>query len=89
MFYINFFPLIGKDSKFADKYHWIYDFLCGYSPISFATVFSYGYFLMITIIVLVSIAMPIDRAMDYVRVVSVIFAFITLTSLAGIIVFLG
>ena len=52
-------------------------------------MFSYIYLIILIIVVLISIAMPIDRAMDYIRIVAVIFAVITLTSMAGICVFLG
>lgn len=89
LFYVDFFPQIAKDSGLAQKAPWLYNFFSGNCLVPFSTVFSFTYLTILVIVVLISIAMPIDRAMDYVRIVGVIFAVITLASMAGICVFLA
>ena len=43
---------------------------------------------MLILTVLTSIAIPIDRAMSYFRIITIIFSFLTLASLTGIVLFL-
>jgi hypothetical protein len=52
-------------------------------------VFAYSYVTLLMGTCLVSIAVPIDKAMPYFRVISAVFSCFTLASLAGIAFFLA
>ena len=51
-------------------------------------MFTYGYASLIVFTTLVSLAAPIDRAIEYFRVVAAVFSVFTILSIAGITIFL-
>ena len=53
-----------------------------------SVIFTWAYITLLILTVLTSIAIPIDRAMSYFRIITIIFSFLTLASLTGIVLFL-
>ena len=89
LFFQNYFKSITDNPKFATNYEYLYRFFNGQSDFSFSTMFSYGYIILLTFTCLVSLAVPIDRAIDYFRVIASIFSVLTILSLVGITFFLA
>jgi hypothetical protein len=59
-----------------------------FSGTGFSSLFSYIYGGMITLIIIVSLAGPLDRAMPYFKAVGFVFSIMTISSLYGISSFL-
>lgn len=60
----------------------------GNDTIGFATIFSFIYAALIMFTIFISIAVPIDRAIVYFRVVASFFSVLTILSIIGIATFL-
>ena len=56
--------------------------------LAFPTVFTFLYIGMLAMIVLISLATPIEKAMLYFYVIMIIFSFLTIASIVGIAYFL-
>lgn len=90
LFFQQSFRALTDSSAFAEKEHWLWRFFNGGDEtLGFATVFAYSYVALLLGTVLVSIAVPIDRAMPYFRVIAAVFSCFTLASLMGITFFLA
>ena len=88
LFFQNYFIHITDNPKFFTEDRWLFDFFNGTTSIGFSTLFSYGYVILLVFTCLVLLAVPIDRAIDYFRVIASIFSVLTVLSLVGISVFL-
>lgn len=66
----------------------LYKFFNGTDGIGFSTLFSYSYASLLVFTCLVSLAAPIDRAIEYFRIVAAVFSVFTILSIVGISVFL-
>jgi chitin synthase len=88
LFFVNYFKQLTDSPDFAKNDETIYKFFNGSDGIGFSTVFSYGYVSLLVLCILVSLAAPIDRAIEYFKVVAVIFSVFTILSIFGITVFL-
>ena len=88
LFFYNYFKQLTDSSKFAAKNPELYQFFAGVAPINFPMLFSYFYVVLIIMSVLVSLAVPIDKAINYFRVIAGIFSVFTVASLFGIAAFL-
>lgn len=89
LFYVDYFQQITDKSKFHESNPKLWQFFNGEQPFNFNNVFSWGYLGVLVVTVLVSLAVPIDRAMEYIRIITVLLAVLTVTSLFGIIIFLA
>ena len=88
LFFQNYFIHITDNPKFADSEQFLYRFFNGQTTIGFSTLFSYGYVILLVFTCLVSLAVPIDRAVSYFRIIASIFSVLTILSLMGISIFL-
>lgn len=89
LFYVDYFRQLTDKSTFAVNNPDLWQFFNGTGAFSFATIFSWAYLGILVITVLISLGTPIDRAMEYIRIITVIFAVLTVLSLLGVIVFLS
>ena len=89
LFFLNYFGKLAEKGSFSEKFPTLYKFFENYYDIGFAQVFSWGYISLLVFSVLISLAVPIDRAMSYFRLIAFVFAFLTIFSLVGISVFLA
>ena len=69
--------------------HAIFHYFDGDKVAPFDVIFSYVYLSLLLIIVLISLSVPIDRAMSYFRVVAIFFSLLTIVSIIGIASFLA
>jgi len=61
------------------------DFFAGTARgLTFGTIFSFAYVILVLWTIVISLATPIDRAMHYFRIITAIFSALTLLSLIGI-----
>lgn len=89
LFYTNFFQTVTKNNNFAIKHPDLWNFFNGETkPLNFSITFSYVYVVFLIITCLVSIAVPIDKAMTYFKIIAFILSILTITSIFGIAVFL-
>jgi hypothetical protein len=58
------------------------------TDLNFGTVFTYAYFTMLILICLISLAMPLQRAMCYITTIAIIFSALTMISFVGMVAFL-
>ena len=75
------------DSEFARNFPEIYEFFHGSNGFTFPTIFTYAYITLLIFTCLVSLSVPINRAMIYFRIVAFTFSILTMTSLFGMIAF--
>jgi len=88
LFFVNSFAaLAGKEEKLGHD-NVFFRFFSGEADITFDIIFTYSYLVLIVYAILISLAVPIDRAMEYFRVIAVIFSALTVTSLMGITFFM-
>ena len=88
LFYANFFRQLTDTDEYKDKQPFLYHFFQGTGPITFPNVFSYLYIGMCCLTVLVSIAVPIDRAMCYFYVITIILSILTIAWIVGLMAYL-
>ena len=88
LFFINYFKQLTDSPDFARNDQGLYEFFNGTTSIGFSTLFTYGYASLIVFTVLVSLAAPIDRAIEYFRIVAAVFSVFTILSIVGISIFL-
>ena len=88
IFFKNYFMQLTNTPSFNWKHPELWSFFAGDTGFCFSTLFSYGYIVLLMFTVLVSIATPIDRAISFFRVISIIFSVLTILSLIGITAFL-
>jgi hypothetical protein len=90
VFFETSFRELTGSAAFHKSSPWLWRFFNGApGTLGFHVVFAYSYVSLLMATVLVSIAVPIDRAMPYFRVISVLFSVWTVASIAGISVFLA
>ena len=69
---------------FTGNDKWV-DFFAGTARgLTFGTIFAFSYVILVLWSIVISLAMPIDRAMHYFRIITAIFSFLTIISLVGI-----
>jgi hypothetical protein len=89
LFFTDYLNDLTQDSKFQQKWPNIAKFFSATSDgINFASVFTYAYFIMLILTCLISLAMPLPRAMCYITFISIVFTVFTLASFTGMIVFM-
>jgi hypothetical protein len=88
VFYSSFFSQLTGKPGYKEEHQFIYNFFNGEGLLAFPTVFTYLYIGMLVMIVLISLATPIEKAMLYFYVIMTIFSFLTIASIVGIASFL-
>ena len=88
LFFVNYFHQLTDDPNFANDHEDLYNFFNGTTGIGFSTLFSYAYLSLVVFTVLISLAAPIDRAIEYFRVIAAVFSVFTILSILGIGLFL-
>jgi len=89
IFFTSIFKDLTDDSQFAKDYTEIYNFFHGSDGFTFPTIFTYAYIALLIFTSLVSLAVPIDKAMIYFRIVALVFSLLTIVSLFGMIAFIA
>lgn len=89
LFFTDYLNDLTRDPEFIKKWPNIAKFFdASSSELNFALVFTYAYFIMLILTCLISLAMPLPRAMFYITLVSIVFTLFTLASFTGMIVFM-
>ena len=92
LFYVNVFQTLSGGDDVSDNDRlantWIFKFFHGTAEVSFDMLFTYTYMTLIIYAILISLAVPIDKAVNFFRVIAAVFAVLTTTSLIGIAIFL-
>lgn len=88
LFFVNYFKQVTDSPTFATDHEGLYNFFNGSDGIGFSTLFSYAYVSLVVFTVLISLAAPIDRAIEYFRVIAAVFSVFTVLSIVGISLFL-
>jgi len=89
LFFTNYFQQLTDKSSFALSYPSLFNFFNGVDDFSFSVLFTYAYASLVIFTTLISIAAPLDRAINYLIVVGTILSVFTVLSVIGIAVFLG
>jgi hypothetical protein len=88
LFFVNYFHQLTDDPNFASNHEDLYNFFNGSTGVGFSTLFTYAYVSLVVFTVLISLAAPIDRAIEYFRVIAAVFSVFTVLSILGIGLFL-
>ena len=89
LFFANYFKQLTDKSTFANNYPSIWAFFNGDDEFSFSVLFTYAYACLVIFSVLISIASPIDRAIEKFKIIGAVLSVFTLISIFGIAIFLA
>lgn len=88
LFFVGVFSQIVDSTSLNVNHPEIYDFFHKDSGFCFAIVFTYSYITLLILTILVSIAVPIEKAITYFRFIASVFSVFTLTSFFGVAYFM-
>ena len=89
LFFVSVFRNILDEGDYSKNWPHLYNFFMNNTGFCFSVVFTYCYAIMIGFTILSSIAIPINRAISYFRVIAFIFSILTISSFVGIAVFMS
>jgi hypothetical protein len=88
LFFERQFKDLTDSPGFQYKNYRVYEFFNGEGNLTFSVLFTYAYITLLVFTILVSLAVPIDRAISYFRIIAAIFSVFTICSLVGVAAFL-